>query len=652
MTKKTKYWQPVLIVLMVVCLLISGLTFFVDRRLFIFSISISGLAVLYALISMIRLHKDTHNFLRRISDNLDLARRTSLINFPLPVFAADEEGYVLWYNDNFRDKILEGEDVYTKTVSQFMPGLSMEKACMGTGTDVVYNDKMLTVYATLSTSHDSKIYLFYIIDETELKQTKLTYQRTRPCAMLLVIDNYEELTQYGKESERRQVISEIEGEIENFVAANNGLVIKVGSNKFIAILEVQYLEKIVEERFSILDEARKHVLAERIPVTLSIGVGRDAPTLAECEQLAKQSLDMALGRGGDQAAVKTVNGFNFYGGASKSVEKRTKVKTRIIASALSELVESCDNIIIMGHRFADLDAVGSAAGLYMGLRRFGKNTVIAIDKKKNSSQQLISKLMQSEAYQTVFVDPKTAMDLVSKRTLLIIVDTHTPKMLESEELYRMCKNVVVVDHHRKMVSYIENAVIFFHEPYASSASEMVTELIQYLCDDEDIDKNTAEALLSGLMLDTNNFTMRTGVRTFEAAAYLRRQGADTVEARKLFSSSLETFQQKTKLAMSAEIYNHCAICTTTEDEDEVNVVAAQAADELLTISDVDASFVIYEHGDQVSISARSMGKINVQVIMEQMGGGGHHTQAGAQMSDTTVEKVRDKLIECIDNYLQ
>lgn len=358
---------------------------------------------------------------------------------------------------------------------------------------------------------------------------------------------------------------------------------------------------------------------------------------------------MCLGRGGDQAAVKTKNGYDFYGGVSKGVEKRNRVKSRIVANAITELIDTCDNIIVMGHRFADLDCLGSAIGLARAISLMGKPAVIALNRSRNLATPLYDRMVEN-GFADLFVEPEQALQMVGRKTLLIITDTHVKHVLESPGVYEASKNVVVIDHHRRMVDYIDNAVIFYHEPFASSASEMVSELIQYFSSTGKIGRLEAEALLAGIMLDTKNFAMKTGVRTFEAAAYLRRLGADTVEVRKMFASSMEDYQNRTKVVSEAEIYHNCAIAVCNGTIADVKIVAAQAADELLSISNVDASFVMCDANDEVSISGRSMGAVNVQLILEQLGGGGHLTMAGAQLKNIPLEDAKHQLLEAIDQY--
>ena len=399
-------------------------------------------------------------------------------------------------------------------------------------------------------------------------------------------------------------------------------------------------------KFKILDDARAIHVDEKNCVTLSIGVGHGASTLQESETFAAQCLDMALGRGGDQAAVKTEGGFRFFGGVSKGVEKKSRAKTRIVAGAIQELIQDSPRVMIMGHRFADLDAVGSACGLAGAICLMGVSVNVVVDPQKNLSQQLIA-MVSEEVGAGLFLSPQQAIEAITDDTLLIIVDTHNKDILDSKELYEAAHRIVVIDHHRKNVNYVDNAVVFHHEPYASSACEMVTELLQYFKLPEPVDQIYADALLSGITLDTKNFVMRTGVRTFEAAAYLRKLGADTVRVRSLFSGSIEAYRARTEIVGAAELHGRYAIACAPAETQDIRLVAPQAADELLGISKVDAAFVLYDVNGVVNISARSFGAVNVQVIMEQLGGGGHQTMAAAQISGITIADAREKLLAAI-----
>lgn len=606
-----------------------------------------SIVVFYLLVSM---GKSINKFYQTMEKQLSPYTNKALKDFPLPVLVTRRGGDIIWYNNQMREKVLGGQDCFSHGLAEYFPSVNLAMDCPPQGYGVEYNGHQYTAYHAPTGEEDNRLNVLYLVDDDKLKRIAKEYFSSRPVAAIILIDNYEELLQSARENERSQIMGEIEYQIDCYVENYHGVIKKLEKDRFFVVLEERYMKSIVEERFTILDTVRKINANDKMPATLSIGVGRDAQTLQQAEQFASQALDMALGRGGDQAAVKNKNGYEFYGGVSKGIEKRTKVKTRIVAAALSELLDSCSNVLIMGHRFADLDCLGAAVGLYQPIQQMGKPVKIILNSRANMVKQLHSRLIE-QGYDTAFIEPEVALDYVGDDTLLIIVDVHTPHFIEAPEVYKKCKNVVVIDHHRKMVDYIDNAVIFHHEPYASSASEMVAELLQYFGDKYKPDSTAAEALLAGMMLDTKNFIQRTGVRTFEAAAYLRKLGADTVEVKRLFATSMNAYQERCKVVSSATVYRHCAICQVEEKIDEIKMVSAQAADELLIIEDVDASFVFYYESDNVvAYSARSMGRINVQIIMEKLGGGGHLTMAGAQTRGIDLKEGKERLLRAIDEY--
>ena len=606
-----------------------------------------SIVVFYLLVSM---GKSINKFYQTMEKQLSPYTNKALKDFPLPVLVTRRGGDIIWYNNQMREKVLGGQDCFSHGLAEYFPSVNLAMDCPPQGYGVEYNGHQYTAYHAPTGEEDNRLNVLYLVDDDKLKRIAKEYFSSRPVAAIILIDNYEELLQSARENERSQIMGEIEYQIDCYVENYHGVIKKLEKDRFFVVLEERYMKSIVEERFTILDTIRKINANDKMPATLSIGVGRDAQTLQQAEQFASQALDMALGRGGDQAAVKNKNGYEFYGGVSKGIEKRTKVKTRIVAAALSELLDSCSNVLIMGPRFADLDCLGAAVGLSQPIQQMGKPVKIILNSRANMVKQLHSRLIE-QGYDTAFIEPEVALDYVGDDTLLIIVDVHTPHFIEAPEVYKKCKNVVVIDHHRKMVDYIDNAVIFHHEPYASSASEMVAELLQYFGDKYKPDSTAAEALLAGMMLDTKNFIQRTGVRTFEAAAYLRKLGADTVEVKRLFATSMTAYQERCKVVSSATVYRHCAICQVEEKIDEIKMVSAQAADELLSIEDVDASFVFYYESDNVvAYSARSMGRINVQIIMEKLGGGGHLTMAGAQTRGIDLKEGKERLLRAIDEY--
>lgn len=648
-----KYWwlRPVLAAPLALGALLTLLSAFVNIYLFYLEALLLICVTMYVLFKLRGFQQDMYAFLSYLSDNLTLTRRESLENIPFPIMVGDKDGKIVWYNRRCKDDVLQGEDLFGAPVSDVVAGADPAQPACVQGSGIRYKNRLYTVHVSAVASEEgAPVSVYFLIDDTTLKKYMFEYKESRPSVGIVVIDNYQEIMQDAKESEKAQTIGQLETIIENYMAQGNCLLRRLDRDRFLLVAEERQLRKMIERRFDILDQVRQVSLSDNVPSTLSIGIGQGAASLQESEKMARQALEMALGRGGDQVAIKSGSSFAFYGGTSKGVEKRTKVKTRIMASALAELIGTAENVLIMGHQFADLDCLGSAVGMYRAVRQMGKPAAIVLNRQRNLAFPLYNLLAQN-GYAEAFVEPESAVDLIGKKTLLIVVDTHLPHILESREVYNACKTVVVIDHHRKMVGHIDNAVIFYHEPYASSASEMVTELVQYFGDHVKIGKLEAESLLSGIMLDTKNFVMKTGVRTFEAAAYLRKQGADTVEVRGLFSNSMDDYQKKTRLVSSAEVYRGCAIAAGEYTED-IKLIAPQAADELLGINDVAASFVLYEYDGGVSFSARSMGAMNVQVIMEALGGGGHMTMAGAQMKDVNMESARQKLLEAIDQYFE
>ncbi|HEX3026977.1 MAG TPA: DHH family phosphoesterase [Clostridia bacterium] len=645
-----KVWNlgaPVFLALGVL-LIVSALSLFWDFRIFLAEIIACLVVFAFTLLKMRNIHRNIRAMLVRTAEKLSPADRESLSVFPLPAVVVGKKGEVMWYNDRFRNYVLNRKDAYGTYIRSIARGLSVEAFDKPGGTaEATVDSRKFTVYGSLAPA--GGFYTLYWVDNSELKNTALEYHESRPVVAIVMIDNYDELMQNAKEGEKADILSRVEKQLMAWVSTTTGFLWHSDRDKYIFVFEERHYRKIVEERFDILDKVRQIIAGERMPATLSIGVGRGGKSLAENEEMARQALDMALGRGGDQSAVKTRDGYEFYGGISKAVEKRTKVKTRIIASALAELIEGSENVLIMGHKNSDLDVVGACVGIYRSVVSRGIFAKIVINRRSSMAAEFISEL-EGRGYGEAFIDPEDSLLLVSKKTLLIIVDTHRKAFVDSPELYQNVKTVVVIDHHRKMVDYIDNAVIFHHEPYASSASEMVSELVQYLADSS-LTSVEADAMLAGITLDTRNFTVRTGVRTFEAAAYLRRKGADTVRVKQLFAGSMENYRKRSKLVSSAEIYHGCAISRYDGDpDDSLKFVTPQAADELLTITGVSASMVAYPAGSGVAISARSMGEINVQLIMETLGGGGHLTMAGAQMDNITMAEAVHRIKEAVDRY--
>ncbi len=652
MLDRMNLYRPVIYGTLIISgLAVGSLYFFADLRVFAIFGAAWLVAVVWALLYCARIGRDTEKQLSALRESLFGAQRDSVAEFPMATMILRETGEVLWQNDYCRQHVLDGADAFGRQITDLVPQVDLAGEMGPDGQNVMVGDRMFTLYYLRTDRQAEPVYVLYFFDDHDLKIYAKEYFDSRPWVMLMVIDNFSELFLDAKENERSKTMGEIEHIIETFAEENHGLLKKLEKDRYIAVIEDRYMRQVEASRFQLLDQIRSITAGDRISATMSIGVGSKEGSLHESEALARQALDMALGRGGDQAAVKLRDGYEFFGGVSKGVEKRNKVRTRIVANAITEIIQTSQNILVMGHRFADLDCVGAAVGLCAGLRNMGRSAHIVLDQERSLAQSLVDRV-KAEGLGDLFLSPEAALETLGQDTLLFVVDTHVKTLLESPTVYAGCRNVVVIDHHRKMVDHIDNAIIFFHEPYASSACEMVAELDQYLGEKQKISTVEAEAMLSGIMLDTKNFTLRTGVRTFEAAAYLRRMGADTVEVRKLFASTIDAYRSKAQLVASAQEYRGCAIACTEREVPDIRIIASQAADELLNISGVDASFLLFTSGTGVNISARSMGEVNVQVIMESLGGGGHLTMAAAQLPDITMEETKLRLREAIDNYFE
>ena len=569
----------------------------------------------------------------------------SLTGLPIPTMLI-ADGRVLWYNTIFREEVLNGTDAVTRPIDRLFPELDLAVCSRPHGQDLSVGDKRFTAYAGAAKgSRGANI--VYLVDDTVYKQTLEEYTASRPACLIIVIDSYDELFDDMKDSEQAKELEAINSLLEAYIAKSTGFLRKISNSRYIAVVEERDIHWMLQERFEILDQVR--ALHPGGFTTLSIGVGHGGKTLQECHQMARESIDIALGRGGDQAAVKTVDGFEFYGGISHGVEKRSHVRSRIIANALCDLIKKSDSVIIMGHRMSDLDAIGSAIGVLRICKICGVPAVIAVNSDATLAGPLLKTFIDAGEGHN-FILPDQTLDVITPRTLLIVVDTYQKRLLESQKIYEKCKRIVVIDHHRMAVGHIDNPLLLYHEPYASSASELVCELLQFLPKEDNITALEAQALLAGIMLDTRSFALHVGVRTFEAAAWLRSRGAQTADTKLLFNTSKEEYEARAHIVESAYIYKGCAIALSEELDAGMNVVLPMAANDLLTINGVDASFVAVAKNGGVNISARSMGALNVQVILEPLGGGGHLMMAGAQLHDCTLQDAETRIREQIDIY--
>ena len=604
--------------------------------------------------------KDILSYIENITCNMDSATKDTMVNAPLPmVIFRPENDEVIWSNDRFLQITGERDHMFDTKLTAAVPDFSSRWLMEGKTqcpTEVRIADRRFLVFGHLVRTEEqgSRGYLAttYWVDVTDFAQVRDDYYATRPVVAILLVDNYEELMKGATDSNRSAMRSEIDDRLAQWVAPAQGLFCRYERDRYLFVFEEQYLAQFQEGKFSILETVRQVSSPAGIQATVSIGIGKEADTLGELFQYASLSVEMALSRGGDQVVVKNKFNFEFFGGRTKELEKRTKVKSRVMANALGELMADASMVFVMGHKYPDLDCIGAAAGVCAMARKKGTPVHIVKEPGQNPASEMSDRLAETEEYRGVFLSPQDALVKADANCLLVVVDTNRPEQVVSQDLLEAVHKVAVIDHHRRASSYIADAALNFHEPYASSASELATELLQYLLEPADLLKTEAEALLAGMVLDTKQFTMRTGSRTFEAAAFLRRSGADTGDVKKLFQNDLEGTIAKYDIIQTARMYKS-GIAVAKVDHTVGRITAAQAADELLNISGVDTSFVLFpDQEGRVILSARSMGDVNVQVVLEKLGGGGNAATAGAQVPGKTVDEVAGMLLRAIDQYLE
>ena len=594
-----------------------------------------------------------------VTDDMTTADKASMLSAPIAMMAfRPDTRELLWSNASFRSLTGVKEDVFENLVEDALPSFSYQWLLEGRSEapeSVVVNDRHFRVFGTLThpsgVRRGTMLATTYWFDVTEEDALRAERDRGRPVIGKIMVDNYDELMKAGTEASRSARLARINEKLSAWFDGTEALFCRLDRNQYLFVITQEKYDELVRAKFSVLDSVREVVTEDGVAATLSIGVGKDVPDFATLYQYASLSIEMALSRGGDQVVVRNSLDFEFYGGKSQASEKRTKVKSRVMANALGELIADATQVFVMGHKHADMDAVGAAAGVACIARKKGKKAQIVIDMEDNAAQAVLERLKALPEYQDTFISGSDAFIMARSGALLVVVDTNRPDFVESEPLLDAVNRVAVIDHHRRAASYIESAALNFHEPYASSAAELVTELLQYLVEPGDILRAEAEALLAGMVLDTKNFTQRTGGRTFDAAAYLRRAGADTADVQRLFQGGLDEMVERYSIIRHAEMY-HDDIAIAALEEEVDRVTAAKATDEMLTLQGVRASFVLFKKGDGVNLSARSLGEINVQIIMEKLGGGGNSTAAGAQVPQGTVDAVREQLMNAIDEYLE
>lgn len=596
-------------------------------------------------------------YIQRFYGGMDSARSSNMLFTPLPMMVFDlATEDILWSSESFLQLTEQREGIFDAHLETVFPNISFHWLLEGkteAPETVVWNHRTYRVFGGVSHPEggQSALATTYWMDVTDTEEMRRTLELTRPVVAILMVDNYEDLMKATPEGKRSAVRAMLEEKLSQWSAGSEGMMLKYDRDRYLFVFEEKSFSDFAAKRFDVLDAVRDVVAGEGVAATLSIGVGRDADSFEALFKNASVALEMALSRGGDQAVVKDKLNFEFYGGRSKATEKRTKVKSRVMANALAELIDEAKQVYVMGHSYADMDALGAAAGVCAIVRKRGKKCRIVIDTENNAAHPMLRRLQALPEYQGAFLSGDDAFRRVQPETLLVVVDTNRPGSVESEPLLDACNRVAVIDHHRRGSSYIDKMALNYHEPYASSASELVTELLQYLIEPGDLLKAESEALLAGIVLDTKNFTNRTGGRTFEAAAYLRRAGADTADVQRMFQSDLQSMISRYDIIRRAELY-HGDIAIAALDQECDRVIAAKAADEMLTLQGVRASFVLYRKDDGIYISARSLGEINVQVLVETLGGGGNSTTAGGQCSGMTVAEAKATLLRAIDKYFE
>ncbi|MCI8640289.1 MAG: phosphoesterase [Clostridia bacterium] len=600
--------------------------------------------------------------LQDLTLTVDSAAKTSLINSPFPLIILETDGNVVWKSVKFAS---EFEDVDMNT---FVNDLILElKEEIKNNKDRDKNDKsilknievnkrqyrLVGKFVNSKKNNDEYMIILYFIDETENLKLQNEYNNSKSCVGIIMIDNYEENMQMLESEEKAQYIAEIDKIIYEWTNEYNGVLIKAERDTYVYIFEQRYIERIKEDKFSVLDKIKELDLKKKVQFTLSIAISNEGESDKEKYKSAQTAMDIVLGRGGDQAVVRQNEIYKFFGGRAQEVEKRTKVKARVVAHALENMIKESSKVMIMGHSNADIDAMGSSIGIYRLVKSLEKSAYI-ITSDAPALQSFKESLLEEPEYEDVLISKEVAEENIDENTLLVLVDTHKTTYVESPEILKKTNNIVIIDHHRRSADYIENATLTFQEVYASSAAELVTELLQYAEVNVELKKVEAESLYAGIMMDTKSFTFKTGVRTFEAAAYLRKCGVDIIRVKKWFQSDLELFNKIAEIVKKSEIVNNTIAIALCEEQKskEVGLLCAKAADELLTISNVTTSFVLGNTGEKVCISGRSIGDINVQVILEKLGGGGHITLAGAQVEGMTIEEVKQELITRINEYFE
>ena len=647
-----------LIIIAIILIILSV----IEHRAIMPSILVYILIVIYTIWSNNKRQSEISEHINELTLNVDKAAQSTIINPAFPLVVIETNGNIIWKSSNFIKEFANIDigvtlnDIIKELKLNIQKGKNKNNFSICESMRIGdRNYKIIAEHTKLKEKEhkDSQEYMatIYFLDETNYIELLKKYNDSRTCIGIIVIDNYEELMQRATEEEKLKITAGAEKKMYAWINKYNGLLIKSERDSYVAIFDQYNLEKIKEEKFEILDEIKEIKTQENIQLTLSIAISENEKTNLDEYKSAKAIIDIALGRGGDQAIIKQEGKYYFFGGRTQEIEKRTKVKARIVAQALEELIKEASNVIIMGHTNSDIDAMGASMGVYRIAETLGKEVYIVNETNGTSLDTFIEELKQNPNYNNVIIDKNESLSKINEESLLIVVDTDKKNYVEVPELLEKTSKIVVIDHHRRGTDYIENSILTFHEVYASSACELVTELVEYTETNVKLETFEVEALYAGIMMDTKNFTFKTGVRTFEAAAFLRKCGVDIIKVKKWFQSDLETYNKISEIVAKSEILDDViAISIYGEEDSDANIICAKAADELLTISNITASFVIGKMEDKICISGRSIGDINVQLILEKLGGGGHITVAGAQIEGMTQEEVKQELINRINEY--
>ena len=655
LVSRTKIYLVIIFVLLVVICIYNPK--------FIFpAIIIFGLILGYTYFANNKRKSEISQHLQDLTLNVNQAAKNSLIYSPIPLIIVETDGNIVWRSTKFVSEFANVD--INSYLTELLENINLEikertdKKDKSIVRNLKIDNKEYKILGEFVQSgnrekkkQEKYMMILYFLDETENIKLQREYKDSKACVGIIMIDNYEETIQQVEIDERPQIIAEIEKSIYEWANEYEGIVVKSDRDRFVYLFEQRYLEKIKESKFNILDTIKDIDISSKAQLTLSIAISNEGETGKDKYQSALNTMDVVLGRGGDQAAIREDGKYKFFGGRVEEVERRTKVKARIVAHALEELIKENEQVFIMGHTNPDIDALGSAIGMFRLAKNLGKEAYIIANTDTMALGLVKQSLDEEEEFDGVIINKEIAEEKITEKTLLIVVDTHKSTYVEAPNLLEKTNQIAIIDHHRRSPDFIQKSILTFHEVYASSAAELVTELLQYTNTQVDLSKIEAEVLYAGIMMDTKNFTFKTGVRTFEAAAYLRKCGVDIIKVKKWFQSDLETYNKITEIIKTTEIINDTIGVYESKDK-EANIICAKSADELLSIGNITASFVLGNDGDKITVSGRSIGDINVQIILEKMGGGGHITLAGAQIEGMTIEEVKEELKQRISEYFE